>query len=93
MSNNNRTPWERHFQSAVQILVIGVLVWFGNKTMETSDAVIKLQVEVSAMRLAALSDSADRGKRALALRVVINDRLDRISERVRSLQRERSGLK
>ncbi len=34
---------ERHFQTVVQVALIAIILWFGNKTTSTSDAVIRLE--------------------------------------------------
>ncbi len=43
VSTNGKPAIERHFQSFVQVALIAIILWFGNKTTSTSDAVIRLE--------------------------------------------------
>jgi len=38
--------YERHLQTAIQIIIIAILMWFGNKTILTSDTVIRLELQI-----------------------------------------------
>jgi len=41
--------YERHLQTAIQVFIIAILMWFGTKTIATSDTVIRLELQVAAL--------------------------------------------
>ncbi len=43
LNTNGKSAMERHFQTIVQVALIAIILWFGNKTTSTSDAVIRLE--------------------------------------------------
>ena len=40
---------ERHFQTVIQAIIIILVGWFGNRTMETSDIVIRMEERQGAL--------------------------------------------
>ena len=44
------TGVERHVQTIIQLIIIALLAWFGNRTMKTSDVVIRLEEQMISIR-------------------------------------------
>jgi 2-iminoacetate synthase ThiH len=57
MQNNNEelderrraNLYERHLQTTIQIIIVAILLWFGTKTIATSDTVIRLETTVATL--------------------------------------------
>ena len=49
MSVTDKGLYERHLQTTIQIIIIAILMWFGNKTIITSDTVIRLSLQVETL--------------------------------------------
>jgi len=47
--SNNASMYERHLQTAIQVFIIAILMWFGTKTIATSDTVIRLEIQMGAL--------------------------------------------
>ena len=45
----NGNGMERHLQTAIQVFIIALLMWFANKTIDTSDSLIRLEATVAGM--------------------------------------------
>ena len=43
MMEETKSTFERHFQTVIQAIIIILVGWFGNRTMETSDIVIRME--------------------------------------------------
>lgn len=98
MSDDNinsaaRSPLERHFQTLVQVVLVGICVWMATTVQDTAvkvatltERVATLQNEVSGLRAGtALRYTSDDAARDLA---AINSQLDDMRARIRDLERK-----
>lgn len=77
--------YERHFQTVIQIIIIGILLWFGNKTIATSDAVIRLEEQVLAIR-ASINTATTNRFDVDAMKQIIDYKIDSLNRRVSVLE-------
>lgn len=79
--NDAPTAFERHFQTILQTIIILILAWYGNKTIDTSDTVIRLEEKLIAMQstLAAATNDRFRGADAKVLEFKIKSLNGRIT--------------
>ena len=84
------TSLERHFQTAIQGIIILILMWYGNKTIDTSDTVIRLEEQMKAIRISLALATTDRfrGVDAAAMNSLINYKFDSFEKRIKHLENE-----
>ncbi len=87
---------ERHVQTLILLIVLALLGWFGNRTMNTSDIVIRLEEQIAAIRLSTTTHSLDSGHlvnvEALNFRLeFLNGRIEHVENIL--LQIQESGVK
>ena len=55
-----RTTFERHFQTAIQITLVALIIWAGQQLVTTSHRVVSLEVKVGALEAAVMQGTDDR---------------------------------
>jgi hypothetical protein len=84
----NGITFERHFQTAIQGIIILILMWYGNKTIATSDTVIRLEEQMLALRseFKTMTNNRFTAPEAKALHSIIDHQIDSIKKRVEDLE-------
>ena len=55
-----RNTFERHFQTAIQITLVALIIWAGQQLVTTSHRVVSLEVKVGALEAAVMQGTDDR---------------------------------
>jgi len=89
ITNEPRTGFERHFQTILQTCIILILAWYGNKTIDTSDTVIRLEEKIIAMQATLTKATSDRfrGADAKAMQAIFESKFDSHDRRITNLER------
>ncbi len=99
---NSTVGIERHLQTGIQVVIIGILIWFGNKTIATSDSVIRLEEQMIALRgdvielsgeLTSATANRYTSQDAAADKRFLNLQLDAIIRRLESCEKRIEELK
>jgi hypothetical protein len=82
---------ERHLHTIILLAIVAAVTWFGNRTMNTSDIVIRLEVQVAAIHktLTDLSKVAEHpysDSDAQADKQMIRFKFDILNERIDALE-------
>jgi len=92
---DSRTGLERHFQTILQACIILILAWYGDKTIDTSDAVIRLEEKLIAMQatLAKATNDRFRGSEAKAMNSIHLFKINSLDKRITELERNKNSEK
>ena len=85
---NGQSALERHFQTGIQVLIISILLWFGDQTMDTAKSVIRLEEQISAIRRDLSVATSDRftGADAAAMKDIINFKFETLERRLSTIE-------
>ncbi len=94
--NTRAEALEKYFQTGIQVLltgmqvlIIGVLFWFGNKTIDTSDTVIRLEQQMISIKgtIDKATDDRFRSADADAMKSLIDYQVIQLQSRLERLEK------
>ena len=85
---------ERHIQTAIQVILVGLILWVGNTTLETRDSIIELKTQMVEARqqIGEMNQRFDRymlRSEAEARLNALNGSIGEMSRRVEKIEERR----
>lgn len=77
---------ERHLQTAIQVVLVTLIIWFGQSTLDVKDKVARLEEQIRALQKDVSAASSDRYTNSQATRDIelINGRIGILERSVES---------
>jgi len=54
------SPLERHLQTAIQVVLVALIIWFGQSTLDVKDKVARLEEQIRSLQRDISNAAADR---------------------------------
>jgi hypothetical protein len=67
MESNGQSTLGKYAQTGMQVIILAVLFWYGDKTVATSDAVIRLEGQVTTLSAIMKIQIRDLDRRIIGL--------------------------